>query len=316
MALEANRGLVSVIVPTHNRSTMLERALMSIVRQDHENLEIIVIADNCTDDTKKVVEAIADPRIIYVPLVKNAGGAQARNFGLDLANGEFIAFLDDDDEWYDGKLTRQIQLLQSHPDAALVSCNFDRFDGERDIPSNLPEVITVDDLFYLNICGSFSFCMTKREYVRDLRINPVLKSHQDWDLWLKILLATGLQCRVVPGRLVRYYDNHPDKLSNKHYQTFLSKVVFLRSYWARMTPEHRNYQLYELLKWKRLYFYDRSSHVFQLRLYLKALWFYHKSRHDQNIHNYLLLLPKLFPVKRGLRPTTTHCAATLKERTT
>ncbi len=292
------KGLVSVIVPTHNRSAMLRRAIESIRRQDYSRLEIIVVADNCTDDTRDVVAGFDDSRIIYLPVVKSVGGAQARNFGLDIAKGEYITFLDDDDEWYEHKLTMQMQLLDASSNAAMVSCNFDLYDGERDTPLAFSETVTLDDLLYENACGSFSFCMTKRDFVKDLKIDATLKSHQDWDLWIKILHSTSMNCCVVQEPLVRYYHNHDNKVSKKHSQSFLANVVFLRNHWARMKPQHRNYQLYELMKRKRLHFGGSTSHIFKLRMYWKALRFYRRSRHDQKLYNYLLLISKMLPLNR------------------
>lgn len=298
MKCRFEEGLVSVIIPTHNRAEMLRRAVTSVQRQDYRKLEIIIVADNCTDDTRDVVASFDDFRIIYLPIVKSVGGAQARNFGLDVAKGEYIAFLDDDDEWYEHKLSSQVHLLDASPGAAMVSCNFNLYDGETDKPLAFPQVVTLNDLLYENACGSFSFCMTKRQFVQDLKINADLKSHQDWDLWIKILQTTEMTCCVVQEPLVRYYHNHENKLSKKFGQSFLANVVFLRNHWAAMQPEHRNYQLYELMKRKRLHFGASNSHLFKLRMYCKALRFYRRSGHDQKLYNYLLLLSKILPLNR------------------
>jgi glycosyltransferase involved in cell wall biosynthesis len=97
--LTRERPLVSVILPTYNRASMLPRAISSALNQNYSNIELIVIDDCSSDETETVVRSFEDPRIIYERLEKNSGGSAARNFGIEISLGEFIAFLDDDDEW-------------------------------------------------------------------------------------------------------------------------------------------------------------------------------------------------------------------------
>lgn len=107
---------VSVIVPTHNRSHTLARALNSVLRQDFRDLELIVVDDASADDRpRQVVEAIAaqDPRVRYIRRAQNGGASATRNTGIQQACGEFVAFQDDDDEWLAGKLSRQVALMDA-----------------------------------------------------------------------------------------------------------------------------------------------------------------------------------------------------------
>jgi glycosyltransferase involved in cell wall biosynthesis len=99
---------VSVVLPTYNRGRTLRRAIDSILNQSYSNLEVLVVDDGSTDDTALVMAGIADPRVHYYPLERNLGASRARNAGLALAKGEFIAFQDSDDEWLAGKLERQV----------------------------------------------------------------------------------------------------------------------------------------------------------------------------------------------------------------
>jgi glycosyltransferase involved in cell wall biosynthesis len=101
-------GLVSVILPTFNRGRTLRRAVDSILNQSYGHLEVLVMDDGSTDGTAEVMAGITDPRVRYVPLALNRGASRARNAGLALARGEFIAFQDSDDEWLAGKLERQV----------------------------------------------------------------------------------------------------------------------------------------------------------------------------------------------------------------
>ena len=105
--------LVSAIIPVHNGEPYLPAALRSIFTQDYRPLEVIVVDDGSTDGTAAVARSFPDVRFLTQP---NRGVAVARNAGLDAAQGEFIAFLDQDDLWTPGKLTAQVTQLLEHPE--------------------------------------------------------------------------------------------------------------------------------------------------------------------------------------------------------
>ena len=92
------KNLISVVIPTYNRARVILRAINSVIRQTYTNFELIVVDDGSTDDTKKIVLSIQDERIRY-EYQKNQGAQVARNTGLNMAQGKYVAFLDSDDEW-------------------------------------------------------------------------------------------------------------------------------------------------------------------------------------------------------------------------
>ena len=103
--------LISVIIPTHNRRELLLRAIDSVLKQTHEELEIIVIDDASTDGTQSAVLDLHEERIQYVRLPEQSGACAARNKGVDMARGEYIAFHDSDDVFHPDKLEKQLQYL-------------------------------------------------------------------------------------------------------------------------------------------------------------------------------------------------------------
>lgn len=103
---------VSVVIPTYNRVSLVERAIESALTQTLEDIEVIVVDDRSTDDTEAVVAAIDDKRVRFLRHDENRGGSAARNTGIDHARGEYIALLDDDDEWLPQKLERQHHELE------------------------------------------------------------------------------------------------------------------------------------------------------------------------------------------------------------
>lgn len=112
--LMKNQPLTSVVVPAYNAERFIERTLRSALNQTYRNLELIVVDDGSTDNTKTIAEAFAarDSRVRIVS-VRNGGVAKARNIGIDQASGAFIAFLDADDLWSPNKIELQVAALNS-----------------------------------------------------------------------------------------------------------------------------------------------------------------------------------------------------------
>ena len=121
----------SVVITTRNRHALLEKAIQSVLAQTTGDLECIVVDDASTDETQELYSR--DPRVVYVRIdAKDShGGNYARNQGIAHATGEFIAFLDDDDEWLPNKLERQLALFEKHP-GSVIFCGrtFKKVSGE------------------------------------------------------------------------------------------------------------------------------------------------------------------------------------------
>lgn len=117
-----NLPLVSVIIPAYNCSDTISTSVLSALYQGYKNLEVVIVDDSSTDNTSEVIRNISvrESRIIFLSLEQNSGPAVARNKGLEKAHGELIAFLDADDEWMPGKISRQVELFQRHPDMDLL----------------------------------------------------------------------------------------------------------------------------------------------------------------------------------------------------
>lgn len=127
--MKYTEGLVSVIIPTYKRSDMLRRAINSVLRQTYNNVECIVVNDNTPGDKfsqilyKLIEEYYADKRFKFIEQDVHKNGAAARNAGIKVAVGEYIAFLDDDDYWDKNKAELQIGVLKNlSDDWGAVSC--------------------------------------------------------------------------------------------------------------------------------------------------------------------------------------------------
>ena len=103
---------VSVIIPTHNRGEMLRRAIDSVLSQTYKDFELIIVSDGSADETDKVIVSYTDPRIRFLKHDKSRGASAARNTGIRASIGQYIAFLDDDDEWTLDKLEVQVPVIE------------------------------------------------------------------------------------------------------------------------------------------------------------------------------------------------------------
>jgi len=121
---------VSVVVPTYNRADVLPRAMDSALGQTVADLELVVVDDGSTDDTQAIVEGYDDDRVRYVAHETNRGANVARNTGIEAADGEYVAFLDSDDEWKPTKLERQLERLEDAKGAESDGEEAETEDGE------------------------------------------------------------------------------------------------------------------------------------------------------------------------------------------
>ncbi len=100
--------LVSVIIPTYNRAKTLPRAIKSALSQSYKNIEVIIVDDGSTDNTEEIVKNYQDSRIVFLKHITNEGCAAALNTGISNVKGEYVAFLDSDDEWLPTKIEKQM----------------------------------------------------------------------------------------------------------------------------------------------------------------------------------------------------------------
>jgi GT2 family glycosyltransferase len=114
--------LVTVLIPAYNAAQTITRALDSAFAQDYSNFEVVVVDDGSSDATSEIVANYGRAEIRLLSLPQNRGEGGVLNAGIEIAKGEYIAFLDADDEWLPGKVSRQIELLEANPKATMATC--------------------------------------------------------------------------------------------------------------------------------------------------------------------------------------------------
>ena len=205
--------LVSVIIPTLHRPTLLMRALASVFRQTWRELEVVVVVDGPDPDTIAVLQTIDDPRLRVIVNARSLTAAGARNAGMDHATGEWIAFLDDDDEWLPEKLTKQLAYAADRG-AALISClsrvvtSTESFVRPQVIYDNREPI----DEYLFDRRSPFAgrgFIQTSsyllpRTLCQGLRFRTDTP-HDDWDFLLRLSKQNGARVETAPEILVNLY---------------------------------------------------------------------------------------------------------------
>lgn len=265
------KKLISIVMPTHNRPIMMRRAIESIFNQEYCNWELIIIADSCKEDTRYVVnDFLKDKRVQFFEYEK-LGGAEARNIGINISHGEYICFLDDDDEWLPGKLILQTQFLNDNPDFSIVSCNnFHIVNNKSYALETRYGLLDFEDMLYENIIGSFSFTMVRKEDIKDFRIHKDLKSCQDWDLWLKILYKSKKKAFILREKLVNYYAHEENRLSNNLKNKYKSYLLFNRIYWESYNKRQKLFHL-NILKNYKIMLNKENNFSYLIRLIFKRV---------------------------------------------
>lgn len=192
--------MITAVITTYKRETeMVFRALNSVLQQTLNDIEVIVVDDSPCDypfreDVKKMVlsQKQLHPRrnIRIIQHEKNLGACAARNTGLEVAKGDYIAFLDDDDEWVPEKLEKQISLM-SDPNVGLVYCGHylqdDRTGKRIKVRTECFHGDVFKKLLDHNFIGSTSFPVIRTETIKEAGgFDIMMKSAQDYDMWLRI----------------------------------------------------------------------------------------------------------------------------------
>ena len=210
---------ISVVIPTHNRASVLPRAVLSVLNQSHQNIEIIIIDDGSTDETKQVLAPyILNQSIIYHKF-ENAGVAAARNIGAALASGDWIAFLDSDDEWLEEKLSEQMDFLKTHPHLDIVYTDEIWIRNgvqvnKKNHHKKLGGMIFGECLKQCLIAPS-SVLLSKKFFVEMNGFDESFVVCEDYDLWLRI--SSKYEIGFISKMLIKKYGGHSDQLSTRFF---------------------------------------------------------------------------------------------------
>jgi glycosyltransferase involved in cell wall biosynthesis len=216
---------ISIIVPNFNGEKFILNSINSVLNQTYKDIEIIVVDDGSTDKSREIISAFPSP--VKLVTQANAGVSAARNRGLREAKGEYICFLDNDDYWFPGKLARQLEEFEKHPEVGIVYSSFIRWSPEPDGSYCDPESIDLssysDDIdpiysgwIYHQLlldCWIFtSTTMFRAEVFERCGVfNETLPLGEDWVLWLIIAREYPVIMLIRPTTL---YRQHPQQTTS------------------------------------------------------------------------------------------------------
>ncbi len=219
--------LVSVIIPAYNRASFLKPAVRSILCQTYRHLEAIVVDDGSTDDTAEIIAAMCgkDSRLLYIRFTVNKGAQAARNAGINAANGEYIAFLDSDDEWLPDKLEKQMRLfVQGDQRLVAVYAGYREMLSSGEHVDHLPSF--QGDIYKTAlkqwICDTNTIIAKKSSLINAGLLDENIRAYQEWDLCIR--LASQGEFAYVPESLALYHHHCQPTISKDR---LLSALGFL-----------------------------------------------------------------------------------------
>lgn len=246
---------VSVIIPTYNRQEALNKAVNSVIKQTHKNLEIIIVDDSDTPCTYP-----KDSRIIYIHNPKKMGVNASRNIGIKEATGAYIAFLDDDDTWMDFKIEKQLSIFKENPNVGLVISFIDDMRFEEEYIDKYPERITLYQIlrmFRLSSTSSYMFDSVKLREIGYFDIR--LPSAQEYDLAIRMASKYLVKCY----QSILVIQNRSDGQITTNWK---AKRDGLKMIYLKHKPKYRHYGMH-------LFFHFRIRFLIIRFLYYLAGFF-------------------------------------------
>ncbi len=203
---------ISIIIPTYNRANLIKNTIMGVINQTYTDWELLVVDDGSTDNTREIVEELIekDNRIKYFYEENSGCPSGPRNLGIEKAQGEYVAFLDSDDEWNPFKLEKQLKVFENsnNPKLGVVACYLYIKDNKTG------EIISEYNKFYRGdvleklINNNFPFTssciMTKLSILKEVGpFDSIFKVSEDVDMWLRIS-KLGYEFDYAPEYLLNY----------------------------------------------------------------------------------------------------------------
>lgn len=189
-----NNSKISIILPTYNREKFISNTIKSCLQQTYNPIEIIVIDDCSTDNTKEVIKDFKDIRIKYIKLLTHKGASYSRNIGIKKAKGSYITFIDSDDVFLPEKLKIQFQnLIKINSD--LDFCKIKRIEGvqKQDVVPNSRQIKVIKNgNIYNELLSNGNFISTqailvKKKYIKKYLFDENIPRLQDYELLLRML---------------------------------------------------------------------------------------------------------------------------------
>jgi glycosyltransferase involved in cell wall biosynthesis len=272
--------IITTVIPAYNARPFLSRAIDSALAQDIPNPEIIVVDDGSTDATVELMRFYRGRGVRLISHARRSGAAAARNTGVAAASGNYIAFLDADDEWLPGKLRRQLDIIAQHPEMTFISCRAALVDESGrdlgDIYRGAPPASGRDawrTLLTYPCVATPSVLARRSSLLAAGAFNRWMPVGEDQDMWIRLSLLG--EVGHLPEALVRVHST-PHSLSKSNFREQASYVLpMVAAYLARnserLTPAERRKILGERLGKMGQFAYANGEPGFGFMTLLRAI---------------------------------------------
>jgi glycosyltransferase involved in cell wall biosynthesis len=236
--------IVSVVIPSHKRPAVVQRAVASVLAQTLPDFEVIVVLDGADPESELALAQIRDSRLRVIVVPEAVGGSEARNIGIRAAHAEWVALLDDDDEWMPEKLARQVVVARASTHkypivatALIARSPLADFHWPRKTPTfPLCEYLFVrDSLFQGEGVLQTSTWLTSKELLLKVPFTRGLRRHQDWDWILRAAKTTGTGLEFINEPLAIWYIDDPNSTVRTQYHWQYS-LEWIRANRELVTP--------------------------------------------------------------------------------
>lgn len=211
-----NNHTVSVIIPVYNAEKFISDTIESVLNQEYKDVEIILVDDHSTDKSAEIIKKYQKHclNVVYHRQDRNQGAAVARNTAMNIAKGRYVAFLDSDDQWCQGKLIKQLTFMAAN-DAAISCTAMDTFDENNQCLGKTRHVKPIIDyqLLLHNTMIATSTVIIDRNLIGDFQM-PLRRGGQDYATWL-MLMRHGRVCHGLNETLSHYRVQKNSLSSNK-----------------------------------------------------------------------------------------------------
>ena len=208
---------ISVIIPTYNRAWALQRSLDSVLAQTFEDFELLIVDDGSTDGTQELLQTFDDSRICVIT-TQNQGVSCARNTAIERVRGEWIAFLDSDDQWLPHKLALQWERLQQHPQLQVIHGEEIWFRRGVRVNPRRRHAKSGGWIFAqcLPLCliSPSAVMIHRKVFERVGCFDPQMTVCEDYDLWLRI--TPFYEVGFITDPIINKYGGHSDQLSGRY----------------------------------------------------------------------------------------------------
>lgn len=261
--------MISVVIPLYNKEQIIEKSLRSVLSQDYDDFEVVIVNDGSTDRSAEIVKGIDDPRIRLIEQ-ENGGPSKARNTGVKNANGEWVVFLDADDEFLPGALSHYNSLIQNYVVNDFFACSFWVYNGKKRTLCFEYKDGVLDNPFKASFKGNFlprtGAFICKRDLLVSNPFNESIRRFEDLEMLYRVYHHAKIYLSSKPIMVVNQEfaaASHGRKDVN---EDFVGHIDFKgKSFWEKMClyqfflgerPRYKEQidKIYSSLQWRFDYF--------------------------------------------------------------